>query len=463
MFNLVFSSDACDGISKGINCPWQSNPLDVKTIQGSYVNSLTENNIAIMGKNTFHSLDTLSNKIYIILGKSDITIPSKSVKLTNVVDFNTINDLIFPLVFKVESINKLIDFVSTNLLKSLNKYIIGGIDLIHTFYNMNLFKEIHQFTLHSNYKCDKQTIIKTEHQSIVESTLISGHNRSVILYSHYKRKNNEEVAYVKLVKSIEQYQPQILFSPQSLLFDLEKSFPLLSTNYIKPLKSIFFSLMWMIKGNTNISWLSDYNATCLSDSVNDSTKDAGPNHGFQMRYLQADYKDCNTDYSGQGVDQLNNLIKSLVKYTGTTYTKDFEIILQNPYTIYHFHRTDDAKLSLKVILKECDIYLDSYMITFSALFCVMIAKVCNLTPGVMTWSPTKVTLSDIYTQHVQLLLDKTRIPKTFPILFVDTPKDNLIDNFVFEDIKLYFYECYPPIIPQKTIISSIIELTMGSN
>jgi hypothetical protein len=33
-------------------------------------------------------------------------------------------------------------------------------------------------------------------------------------------------------------------------------------------------------------------------------------YGHQWRYFNASYKGCDADYSGQGVDQLNNIIKS---------------------------------------------------------------------------------------------------------------------------------------------------------
>lgn len=39
--------------------------------------------------------------------------------------------------------------------------------------------------------------------------------------------------------------------------------------------------------------------------------DLGPVYGFQWRHSGADYVDCKTDYTGQGVDQLAEVIRTI--------------------------------------------------------------------------------------------------------------------------------------------------------
>lgn len=39
--------------------------------------------------------------------------------------------------------------------------------------------------------------------------------------------------------------------------------------------------------------------------------DIGPIYGFQWRHFGAEYKDANTDYTGQGVDQIADVIDKL--------------------------------------------------------------------------------------------------------------------------------------------------------
>ena len=39
--------------------------------------------------------------------------------------------------------------------------------------------------------------------------------------------------------------------------------------------------------------------------------DLGPVYGFQWRHFGAEYKDCQNDYTGQGVDQLKDVIDKI--------------------------------------------------------------------------------------------------------------------------------------------------------
>ena len=43
------------------------------------------------------------------------------------------------------------------------------------------------------------------------------------------------------------------------------------------------------------------------------TGDLGPVYGFQWRHFGAEYKDMHTDYTGQGVDQLQYVINKIRK------------------------------------------------------------------------------------------------------------------------------------------------------
>jgi thymidylate synthase len=112
-----------------------------------------------------------------------------------------------------------------------------------------------------------------------------------------------------------------VFAPPSLRFNLKDSFPLLTT------KRVFFrgvaeELLWFVNGKTDAKLLQDKNIHIWDgngsreylDSIGLKDRregDLGPVYGWQWRHFGAEYKDCDTDYTGQGVDQLMEVIDKI--------------------------------------------------------------------------------------------------------------------------------------------------------
>lgn len=106
-----------------------------------------------------------------------------------------------------------------------------------------------------------------------------------------------------------------------LLLRSPDTIPLLTTKKVN-FEAIAKELLWFISGSTDSKKLAEqgvniWNANGsleflkLNGFEHREEGDLGPVYGFQWRHFGAKYVDCKTDYTGQGVDQLANLIEKL--------------------------------------------------------------------------------------------------------------------------------------------------------
>ena len=108
--------------------------------------------------------------------------------------------------------------------------------------------------------------------------------------------------------------------------NMHHGFPLLTTKKM-PFRMIASELEFFIKGITDKQWLQDrgnkiWNDWCWEKKVpygHDKEtrkrmleeRDLGPIYGFQWRHFDAEYGGYDQDYSGQGIDQLEQIIETL--------------------------------------------------------------------------------------------------------------------------------------------------------
>lgn len=304
-------------------------------------------------------------------------------------------------------------------------------------------------------------------------------------------KKHQEYQYLDLIRDIlehGEHRPDrtgtgtlSLFGPPQLRFSLEdKTFPLLTTKKVFT-KAIFHELLWFVKGSTNGKELSDLGVKIWDgngsreylDSIGLSHRapgDLGPVYGFQWRHFGAEYTDCHTDYTGQGVDQLQECIHKL-----KTSPYDRRIILSawNPadlkkmalppchmfcqfYVSYpHAQRDGTAtsesrgrgRLSCLLYQRSCDMGLGvPFNIASYALLTRMVAEVADLDAGELIH-----TMGDahIYMDHIDALkIQIEREPKTFPTLTIKPTADGkarTIDDFKYEDFVIENYQSWPAV------------------
>lgn len=249
-------------------------------------------------------------------------------------------------------------------------------------------------------------------------------------------------------------------------YSLGEDFPLLTTKRVF-WRGVAEELLWFIKGDTNANHLAEkgINIWTPNGSKDFLTNlglghrevgDLGPVYGFQWRHFGAKYVDMHTDYTGQGTDQLAEVINTIKTNPNSRRIimsawnpNDLGLMALPPcHTMCQFF-VMDGELSCQLYQRSGDMGLGvPFNIASYALLTVMIAHVCDLKPGDFVH-----TLGDahIYSNHVEPLKEQLkREPKPFPKLNIKRKITN-IDDFTFEDFELVDYKCHPKIAMEMAV------------
>jgi thymidylate synthase len=223
-------------------------------------------------------------------------------------------------------------------------------------------------------------------------------------------------------------------------YDLAKGFPLLTTKKLYT-RAIFHELLWFLKGDTNIKYLTD-NKVTIWDEWADEEGNLGPVYGKQWRSWET------TD--GRTIDQIANVVEQIKKNPDS---RRLMVVAYNPgdvdkmalppcHAFFQFY-VANGKLSLQLYQRSADVFLGvPFNIASYALLLMMVAQVTGLEAGEFIH-----TLGDahLYLNHIeQAKLQLTREERPLPRLRLNPAVKNLFD-FKYEDITLEGYEPHPAI------------------
>lgn len=246
----------------------------------------------------------------------------------------------------------------------------------------------------------------------------------------------------------------------TMRFSLRDSFPLLTTKRVF-WKAIVEELLWFIRGSTNAKELAEKNVHIWdangsrafldkSGFYDREEGDLGPVYGFQWRHSGADYKDMYHDYTGQGVDQLQDVIEKIRSSPNDRRMimcawnpKDLSKMALPPcHALVQFY-VADGELSCLLYQRSADVGLGvPFNIASYSLLTYMIAHVTGLRPGEFIHNMGD---THIYMNHIEPLKDQLkRRPRPFPRLKILRDVKN-IDDFKYEDFELCDYNPHPPI------------------
>lgn len=284
------------------------------------------------------------------------------------------------------------------------------------------------------------------------------------------KQDSEETQYLSLIKEVLGHGIESddrtgtgtfsLFG-RSMRFNLEDgTIPLLTTKKM-PWKSIVEELLWFISGKTDSAILSKkgvsiWDANTTKDFLEKRglghrrQGDAGPIYGFQWRHFGAKYIDCDTDYSGQGVDQLTNCIEMIKKDPNSRRIVmsawnpcDLDTMALPPCHMFCQFYVRNGELSCQMYQRSADMGLGvPFNIASYALLTHMIAHV--------TGTKAKEFIhvigdTHVYKDHVEPLKEQLgREPRQFPKLVIKREVYD-IGSFISGDFEISGYNPHPAI------------------
>ena len=295
--------------------------------------------------------------------------------------------------------------------------------------------------------------------------------------------NQEEIAYLDILRDLitkgneRQTRNSItksLFS-RNLTFDLKNSFPLLTTKKMF-FRGIFEELMFFIRGNTNTKILEERGVKIWKDNTTRTfldnvglnhyqEGDMGPMYGYQLRFFNANYKDCNDNYLNKGVDQLKYVIDTILK---DPFSRRIIMTTFNPAQMkegclfpchslmiqfYIREENDIYYLSQQNYIRSNDIFLGNpYNIASFALMSYLLCHHLNYITKSNKYKPDMlyITLGDyhLYKDHYEAAQEQiNRTPYPFPQLNIKKYHDN-IEDYEYEDIEMINYMYHPAIKTQ---------------
>jgi dihydrofolate reductase/thymidylate synthase len=433
-----------------------------------HFSKITKNSICVMGRNTWESIP---NNKKPLKDRLNILISSR----TNILDNITI----------VHPDNLITSY--QEWLKTSNVFIIGGVELYKKF--MGIADNIYTTIIEKNFECD--VFFPIEHFNKYEIENYSNNKfskeencyYSFIKYKKNKKEHGEKI-YLNHMKNIMENGDirekertgtgtKSLFGGQ-LRFDISKSVPILTTKFV-PFQLTVKELLFFLKGYTDTKilevegvniWKGNTSKEFLqSMNLPYEEGEMGPMYGWLWNFFGAEYKGCPSkyDYTGQGINQLENLVNGLIKdpwsrrHLMTTYSPSYanQSVLFPCHGLtlnyYYSEKNNNKYLSCHVYIRSSDGFLGLPINILSyAILTYIIAKKCNYLPYELIISFGDAHIYKNHYDAVNTQLSKNILP--FPILKVnDSIVNKNINEINLSDFELIGYLSNPKILAPMAI------------
>ena len=452
------------GIGMNGTLPWKL-PGDMKFFRKttSSVEKVNHFNAVVMGRKTWESIPKkfrpLSGRVNVVLSKDDearekYDIPEEVLVAKSLQKgFNELNAIRHKT--PIETV-----------------YVIGGGKIYEEAMSTGLCEQIYLTRIHKDgIECDTFFPAVTEERfKMVSQSPMMTENEIDYEFLKFEEKEHEELQYLDLIKDIlangnhrmdRTGTGTISKFGATMRFSLRNNtLPLLTTKRTF-WRGVAEELLWFVSGSTNAKLLQDKNIHIWDGNgsrefldsrglTENEEMDLGPVYGFQWRHFGAKYKTMHDDYTGEGVDQIATLIKTIK--TNPTDRRmivsawnpaAFHLMALPPCHMFAQFYVANGELSCQMYQRSADMGLGvPFNIASYALLTHMVAHVTGLKAGEFVHV---IGDAHVYKNHVEPLKPQLdRVPRPFPKLNFKRQVTD-IDDFKYEDFELVGYK------PHKSI------------
>lgn len=233
-------------------------------------------------------------------------------------------------------------------------------------------------------------------------------------------------------------------------FDLSEGFPLVTTKKLH-LRSIIYELLWFLKGDTNIGYLSE-NGVKIWDAWATESGDLGPVYGRQWRAWP------NGDQAA--IDQIAELVEQLKSNPNSRRhivcawnpaelpdeskspqenAAEGRMALAPCHCLFQFY-VSNGKLSCQLYQRSTDVFLGlPFNIASYSLLNCMLAQQVGLEPGDFVWTGGDTHL---YANHFDQAREQLqRTPLALPKLNIKRKPASIFD-YQYEDFEIENYQSH---------------------
>jgi thymidylate synthase len=284
---------------------------------------------------------------------------------------------------------------------------------------------------------------------------------------------HEEIQYIQLIQKIlkdgsmetgRNGNVKSIFGNMMRFSLQDGTIPFLTTKKLA-WKTCFYELQWFLRGCTDNHELQKQNVHIWDANATKEflqtreldymvEGDLGPIYGWQWRHWGANYTGCHTDYTNQGIDQLQSIIDTLKNPALRSSRRmilsawnvgDIDKMALPPcHCFVQFHVKENRFLSCSLYQRSGDIGLGvGFNIASYSFLTHILARHCGLEAYEFVYF-----LGDchIYEQHIESLQTQIeRVPFPFPKIRIKECY-NSIEEYSIDDIEfIETYQCHPPI------------------